>query len=108
MPGLLDGTETVGIEKEVGRGFSPPRLEHPCADSERGGDGYAGGDGMISSKKALEAAQTIIDYCKGQTSCQNCIFRLHGADHWKCHVDAFDFQDVIANIVAKRKNNGYL
>ena len=22
MPGLLDGTETVGVEKEVGKGFS--------------------------------------------------------------------------------------
>ena len=42
MPGLLDGTETVGVEKEVGKGFSPHRLEHPSADSERGGDGDAG------------------------------------------------------------------
>ena len=46
MPGLLDGTETVGIKKEVGRSFRPPRLERPRADSERGGDGDAGGDGM--------------------------------------------------------------
>lgn len=46
MPGLLDGTETVGIEKEVGRSFRPPGLEHPRADSEREGDGDAGGDGM--------------------------------------------------------------
>ena len=61
---------------------------------------------MISCKKAMEAAQTIVDYCKGQTSCQNCIFRMHGADHWKCHIDAFVLRDVIANIAAKRKNNG--
>jgi hypothetical protein len=63
---------------------------------------------MINNKKALDAAQTIVDYCKGQTSCQNCIFRMHGADQWKCHIDAFDLRDVIANIAAKRKNNGYL
>ena len=46
MPGLLDGTETVGVEKEVGKGFSPPRLEYSYTNSERGGDGDAGGDGM--------------------------------------------------------------
>ena len=39
MPGLLDGTETVGVEKEVGKGFSPPRLEYSYTNSERGGDG---------------------------------------------------------------------
>ena len=46
MPGLLDGTETVGVEKEVGKGFSPPRLEYSYTNSERGGDGDAGGDGL--------------------------------------------------------------
>lgn len=63
---------------------------------------------MISNKKALDAAQTIVDYCKGQTSCQNCIFRLYGDAHWKCQIEAFDLRDVIANISAKRKNKGYL
>lgn len=46
MPGLLDGTETVGIEKEVGRSFRPPGLEHPHAGADVEGDGDAGGDGM--------------------------------------------------------------
>lgn len=46
MPGLLDGTETVGVEKEVGKGFSPPRLEYSYTNSERGGVGAAGGDGI--------------------------------------------------------------
>lgn len=63
---------------------------------------------MISNKKVLEATQIIVDYCKQQNGCQNCIFREHGADAWKCHIDAFDMQDVLWNIEAKKKNRGYL
>ena len=62
----------------------------------------------ISNKKALEAAKVIADFCKEQCGCQNCIFRLYGADHWKCHMESFDLQDVLRNIEAKKKNNGYL
>lgn len=62
----------------------------------------------ISSKKALEAAKTIADFCNEQRSCQNCIFHLYGADRWKCHIEAFDLQDVLRNIEAKRKNHGWL
>ena len=63
---------------------------------------------MISDKKALEAAKVIVDYCKEQSGCQNCIFRKFGSDHWKCHMYAFDLQDVLSNIKAKKKNYGYL
>lgn len=63
---------------------------------------------MISNKKAVEAAQTIVDFCKQQKLCQNCIFRIFGADHWKCHIEAFDLRDVLTNINAKKKNHGYL
>jgi hypothetical protein len=63
---------------------------------------------MISSKKALESAQVIADFCKEQRGCQNCIFREHGTDSWKCHIDAFDLQGVLSNIEAKKKNRGYL
>ena len=38
---------------------------------------------MISNKKVVEAAKTIVDYCKQQDGCQNCIFRSFGCDHWK-------------------------
>jgi len=62
----------------------------------------------ISSKKALESAKVIAAYCREQVGCQNCIFRQHGADHWKCHIEAFDLQDVLSNIEAKKKNRGYL
>ena len=63
---------------------------------------------MISAKKAVEAAQIISDYCKQRTSCQNCIFRQFGADSWRCHIEAFDLQDVLENIEAKKKNGGWL
>ena len=56
----------------------------------------------ISSKKALEAAKVIVDFCNEQKGCQNCIFRLYGSDNWKCHMYAFDLQDVLSNIEANR------
>lgn len=63
---------------------------------------------MISSKKALESAEIIADFCKEQRGCQNCIFRKHASDHWDCHICAFDLQEVLSNIEAKKKNREYL
>lgn len=63
---------------------------------------------MITSKKALGAAKTIVDFCGQQPSCQNCIFRMFGGSEWKCHIEAFNLQDVLYNIAAKKKNHGYL
>ena len=63
---------------------------------------------MISTKKVLEAVKVVTDFCKEQRGCQNCIFRLYGADHWKCHIEAFDLQDVLSNIEAKKKNGGFI
>lgn len=62
----------------------------------------------ISNKKALEAAKVIADFCKEQCGCQNCIFRLYGCENWHCAIGAFDLQDVLRNIGAKKKNHGYL
>lgn len=59
-------------------------------------------------KKVLDAVNTIVKYCNEQRGCQNCIFRLHGADHWKCHIEAFELQDVLGNIEAKKKHGGYI
>ena len=59
----------------------------------------------ISSKKALEAAKVIVDFCNEQKGCQNCIFRLYDANHWKY---AFDLQEVLGNIEAKKKNHGLI
>lgn len=63
---------------------------------------------MISSKVALNCAETIAQFCKEQRGCQNCIFRQFGADHWNCHINAFDIREVLDNIEAKKKNHGYL
>ena len=63
---------------------------------------------MISNQKAVEAAKTLAEYCKQQSGCQNCIFRLFGCENWHCAIGAFDIQDVLGNIEAKKKNHGYL
>ena len=62
----------------------------------------------ISSKKALESAKVLVDYCKEQKKCQNCIFRQHGADHWNCQIEAFDIREVLGNVEAKKKNHGFI
>lgn len=63
---------------------------------------------MISNKKVVECAKTIVEYCAEQRGCQNCIFRKFGCDSWECHIEAFDLRDVLENIEAKRKNRGYI
>lgn len=63
---------------------------------------------MVSNKKALECAEVIVQFCKEQRGCQNCIFRQFGSDHWNCYIDAFDIREVLDNIEAKKKNHGYL
>ena len=34
----------------------------------------------ISNKKAVDAAKVLVEFCKEQPGCQNCIFRRFGAD----------------------------
>ena len=63
---------------------------------------------MISSKKVLESAKIIVDFCKEQESCQNCIFRLYGCENWHCAIGAFEIQTVLSNIEAKKKNGGFI
>lgn len=63
---------------------------------------------MISNKKVVEAAKTIVGYCKQQDGCQNCIFRSFGCNHWNCAIGAFEIRDVLSNIEAKKRNHGYL
>lgn len=62
----------------------------------------------ITNKKAVECAKTLVEFCKQQRGCQNCIFRAFGADHWNCHIEAFDLRDVLWNMEAKKKNRGYI
>lgn len=63
---------------------------------------------MITSKKAVAAAETLVEFCKEQLGCQNCIFRQFGAGHWNCQIDAYDLRDTLSNIQAKKRNRGYL
>lgn len=63
---------------------------------------------MKKYDKVLNAAKEIIEFCKQQPGCQNCIFRKFGADGWNCHIYAFNIQEVLSNVEAKKKNNGYL
>ena len=62
----------------------------------------------VSSKKALAAAETLVEFCKAQPSCQNCIFREFGAEQWGCLIKAFDLREVLANMEAKRRHGGYI
>ena len=62
----------------------------------------------MTNKQALEHAKAIVEYCKEQSGCQNCIFRQYGANHWHCQIEAFDLQEVVSNIAAKKKNRGYI
>ena len=63
---------------------------------------------MISATKAVSCAETLVQFCKEQPGCQNCIFRQFGADHWNCQIDAYDLRDTLSNIQAKKRNHGYL
>lgn len=63
---------------------------------------------MISSKKALSCAETLVEFCKEQAGCQNCIFRQFGADRWICQIEAYDLRDTLENIERKKRNHGYL
>lgn len=71
-----------------------------------------GGEEMISNKKALECAETLIKFCEEQRGCQNCIFRKYGCDRWCCHIEAIDLKyaidEVKEHIEAKKRNGGYL
>jgi hypothetical protein len=63
---------------------------------------------VVSKQNAVNAAKTILAYCNEQRSCQNCIFRLFGAESWKCHIQALDLKEILSNIEAKRKHGAYL
>lgn len=63
---------------------------------------------MISSKKTLACVETLVKFHKEQSGCQNCIFRRFGSEHWHCQIEAYGLQEVLENIKAKKKNQGYL
>lgn len=64
-----------------------------CKELQSAIDSERRGDGMTSNQKALAAAQTIVDFCHQQKSCQNCLFG--NQDH-----------DIFGALPADGKNNG--
>lgn len=68
--------------------------------------------GLISDRKALDCVKTLLEFHEQQKSCQNCLFRKFGCDHWDCYINAYDLKynlnNIISNNLAKRKNHGYL
>ena len=62
----------------------------------------------MTNKKAIETAKLLVEFCKEQKSCQNCVFRKFGSDHWECTINAFDLSEIIINYEAKRQNGGYI
>ena len=52
----------------------------------------------ISNKKAVDAAKVLVEFCKEQPGCQNCIFRRFGADRWNCQIEVYDLRDTLDNM----------
>lgn len=63
---------------------------------------------MVTDKMVICAIETVAEYCKQQTSCQNCILRVYGAERWKCTIDNSIVDNVLANKDAKKKGHGYI
>lgn len=60
---------------------------------------------MINDKKAINCAETLVQFCKEQKSCQNCIFREFGAERWRCKIGEIgwlDLDDIRKNHEIKR------
>lgn len=62
----------------------------------------------ISDASAVKAAETLVEFCNQQKACQNCIFRLYGAEAWECNIKAFDLREVMAARVSKSRHQGYI
>ena len=66
---------------------------------------------MMTDKKVVTCAETIVAFCKEQGNCQNCVFRKFGADRWYCHIGEpawWELEEVASNAEAKKRNHGYL
>lgn len=66
---------------------------------------------MMTDKKVVTCAETLVAFCKERRYCQNCVFRKFGADSWRCHIgepQLWDLKEVASNAEAKKRNHGYL
>lgn len=39
---------------------------------------------MMTDKKVVTCAETLVAFCKERRYCQNCVFRKFGAGSWRC------------------------
>jgi len=62
----------------------------------------------ISDVNAIKAAETLVEFCNQQKACQNCIFRLYGAEVWKCNINAYDLREAVAAKALKSRHQGYI
>lgn len=62
---------------------------------------------MVTTKKLLDAIETIAQFCREQNGCQNCILRKYASDHWDCQAD-MDMNEIRGNLEAKKKHRGYI
>ena len=67
----------------------------------------------MTDPKAIQCVRSLIDFCKEQTGCQNCIFRKYGGDHWGCNISSIvKNPDIISDAMdcrfGKRLHNGWI
>lgn len=62
----------------------------------------------ISDASAIKAAETLVEFCNQQKACQNCIFRLYGAEEWKCNIKAYDLREAVAAKASKSRHQGFI
>ena len=63
----------------------------------------------MTDEKAIECAEALVDFCKNQKGCQNCVFRMFHRDHWNCYIDegliafVYGADEVRSNLEAKKQ-----
>ena len=58
---------------------------------------------MMTDKKVVTCAETLVAFCKERMYCQNCVFRKFGAGSWRCHIgepQLWDLKEVASNAPA--------
>ena len=66
----------------------------------------------MTDAKAIECAEALIQFCKEQEECLNCVF--HSKKRWWCYINGYTLQneysssEVNENYAAKKKNHGYI
>ena len=62
----------------------------------------------MDDREALECMKKLLEFCRHQRICRECIFHLREPGCWTCQLkrlDLFDMQEIKANLYAKCKLN---